>query len=74
MTTTIEAIYENGMLRPLVPIQGLTEHEKVRVSIVSGAAPHPLLKHCGTVPDDDTREIEKIIAEEFEKVDPNDWK
>jgi predicted DNA-binding antitoxin AbrB/MazE fold protein len=74
MTTTIEAVYENGVLRPLVPIAGLNEHEKVRVSIQTGMAPHPLLKYCGTISDEDTREIEKIIADEFEKVDPNDWK
>ena len=32
MTLTIEAIYENGVLKPTLPLQ-LQEHEKIRVSI-----------------------------------------
>ena len=35
---------------------------------------HPLLKYCGTVSDEDTKEIEKIIDEQFERVNPDDWK
>ena len=32
MSTAIEAIYENGMLRPLQPL-ALAEHTRVRVSV-----------------------------------------
>ncbi len=32
MTLTIEAIYENGVLKPLQPLP-LQEHEKVRVTV-----------------------------------------
>jgi predicted DNA-binding antitoxin AbrB/MazE fold protein len=33
MTITVEAVYENGMLKPAQPLP-LREHEKVRVTIV----------------------------------------
>ena len=35
MTITIEAVYENGVLRPTQPLP-LSEHEKVNVTIESG--------------------------------------
>jgi predicted DNA-binding antitoxin AbrB/MazE fold protein len=73
MVRIVEAIYENGVLQPIAPLTGLQEHQRVWVTIESEKAPHPLLKHCGTVSDEDTREIQKII-EEFGKVDPDDWK
>jgi predicted DNA-binding antitoxin AbrB/MazE fold protein len=76
MTQTFEAIYENGLLRPLAPLE-IAEHAKVRVSIVDETetpTTHPLLKYCGTVSDEDTAEIQKIIEVEFEKVDPDEWK
>jgi predicted DNA-binding antitoxin AbrB/MazE fold protein len=74
MTQTIRAIYENGVLRPLTPVEGLAEHATVTVSIDAHSQPHPLLKFCGTVSDEDTREIGQIIAREFDKVDLNEWK
>ncbi|HVT80879.1 MAG TPA: antitoxin family protein [Phycisphaerae bacterium] len=74
MTQMIDAIYEDGVLKPITPLTGIREHQHVRLAIESDKSPHPLLKHCGTLPDEDAREIKKIIEEEFEKVDPNDWK
>ena len=32
MTLTVEAIYENGVLKPLQPLP-LKEHEKVRITV-----------------------------------------
>lgn len=70
----IEAIYEKGILRPLSPLTGLKENQHVQVEVETQKPPHPLLKHCGTVSDEDTAEIMKIIEDEFGKVDPDDWK
>lgn len=44
MTITVEATYENGVLKPLHPLP-LKEHEKVRVSVHS--EPSPLLEAYG---------------------------
>ena len=38
MPLQVDAVYENGVLRPLQPLD-LKEHEHVRVSVVKGAAP-----------------------------------
>jgi predicted DNA-binding antitoxin AbrB/MazE fold protein len=35
MKQTIEAIYENGLLRPLAPLN-LTEHERVTLTVQNG--------------------------------------
>ena len=75
MTQTFEAIYENGLLRPLQPLEGIPEHGKIRLTVDAEARqPHPLLKYCGTVSDADTAEIARIIEEEFEQVNPDDWR
>jgi predicted DNA-binding antitoxin AbrB/MazE fold protein len=74
MSQIIEAIFENGVFRPLAPPAGVSEHEKVKLSIEHEATLHPLIDFCGTVPDADTREIEQIISDEFEKVNPDEWR
>jgi predicted DNA-binding antitoxin AbrB/MazE fold protein len=78
MTRTIEAIYENGVLRPLEPIEGIAEHERLRLTLdqpsATSAGEHPLSRFVGTLSDADAREILRIIDDEFEKVDPNAWK
>ncbi len=38
MTTTIHAVYENGVLRPLTPL-GLSEGQRVRVTVAAEETP-----------------------------------
>ena len=74
MPKTVEAIYEDGVLRPLSPVKGLRKNQ--RVSITVEKAPkkkHPLEGLCGILPDEDATEMLKIVEEEFEKVDINEW-
>ena len=33
MSITIEAVYEAGVLKPLSPLSGLKEHERVRITL-----------------------------------------
>jgi predicted DNA-binding antitoxin AbrB/MazE fold protein len=42
MSITIEAIYEGGMLKPLAPLPGLSEHTKVwiTVEVIADTEPH----------------------------------
>jgi predicted DNA-binding antitoxin AbrB/MazE fold protein len=42
MRMTIEAIYEAGILKPLVPLPDLPEHTKVRITVetIGGTEPH----------------------------------
>lgn len=40
MTRTIQAVYENGVLRPLEPVN-ISEYEKVTLTIVNGSPAAP---------------------------------
>jgi predicted DNA-binding antitoxin AbrB/MazE fold protein len=72
MQKTVEAIFENGVFRPVEPITGLAERARVRVTF-SPANPPAWADVVGIMPDEDADEMRKIIDEEFSKVDPNDW-
>ena len=75
MTQTIEAIYEEGVLRPLQPLNGLTEHSKVKVTIEADEqGTHPMADLIGILPDEDADEIRRVIEEEFEQVNLNEWR
>lgn len=75
MTRTIEARYENGILRPLEPLEGVAEHSRLTITLeLKEVRPYPLAGFVGTLPDEDAREMMRIIDEEFERVDPEEWK
>jgi predicted DNA-binding antitoxin AbrB/MazE fold protein len=73
MQKTISAVYENGALRPLEPLTWLAEHAQVKVTIATETSPRPWADCVGILPDEDAREMLKIIDDKFEKVDLNDW-
>lgn len=41
MTQTVEAIYENGVLRPVQPLDGIADQSRVRVTVEPPSATHP---------------------------------
>lgn len=66
MTLTVEAIYENGVLKPTQPLP-LKEHEKVRITLEQGDS--PLVRAYGIIGWTGTHEeLEQLLAEteEFE--------
>jgi predicted DNA-binding antitoxin AbrB/MazE fold protein len=74
MLQVIEAIYENGVLRPLKPLIGFPEHSKLKITIEAEAiASHPLLQFVGILSDEEAAELTHIIETEFEEIDPNGW-
>ncbi len=71
---TVEAIYENGVLRPLKALEGVAEHCKVKITIQrEETTPHPLLRFAGILSDDEAAELRRIIEEEFARIDPDAW-
>lgn len=72
MTQTIEAVYEDNVLKPIKPIKGIVEHENVVVTI----RPHPVKKGlrelAGTLTHKEAKEMQKLIDEEFEKIE-GEW-
>jgi predicted DNA-binding antitoxin AbrB/MazE fold protein len=74
MSRTIEAIYENGVFRPLAQIKGFKRHQKISLTVKkSSKKKHKLEGLCGILPDEDAAEMLKIIEDEFEKVDIDEW-
>ncbi|MBW4578549.1 MAG: antitoxin family protein [Tildeniella nuda ZEHNDER 1965/U140] len=71
---TIEAVYENGIFRPIHPVTGLVEHSKVTLAIAYEAqAVHPLAQFAGMLSNEEAEELQTIVAEEFGKVDTSGW-
>jgi predicted DNA-binding antitoxin AbrB/MazE fold protein len=75
VTRSIEALYENGVLRPLEPLPGLADLSRVRVTVeLSDERAHPLAGYVGTLPDEDAAEMLRVIEDEFERIDPDAWR
>jgi predicted DNA-binding antitoxin AbrB/MazE fold protein len=72
-TRVIEAVYEDGVIRPLKPVKGLAEHTRLRVTIEE-IRPHLLTECVGVLSDEDATEMKRIIEEEFEQIAEDDWK
>ena len=70
----LDAIYENGVLRPLEPLSDVPEHARVRVRVALPDRTRHVLSECvGIMPDEDAEEMLNIIETEFERVDPREW-
>ena len=74
MTRTINAVYENGLLRPLQPLDGFAEHAQVKLTIETVTPASNGLTDCiGILPDEDAAEMRQIVESEFEQVNLSDW-
>ena len=71
---SVEAVYENGLLRPLQDLKGIAEHSKVNITIITGPESiHPLSEFAGILSNEEAIELHSIIQKEFEGIDPNEW-
>ena len=74
MERMIEAVYSNGVLRPVEPIDWLEENRRVTLTITPSRPGGPLAGWVGGLSDEDAREMIRAVDEGFERVDPDDWK
>ena len=75
MTKTIHAIYEHGILRPLEPIEGITENTEVEITIaVKQKGLSPILRFAGILSEGEANTMLRIVEEEFERVNLDEWK
>jgi predicted DNA-binding antitoxin AbrB/MazE fold protein len=65
---TVDAIFENGVLRPLSPLNGVPEHRTLRVTVSLEVSPPSLVDCVGILPDEDADEMRKSIEQEFERI------
>jgi predicted DNA-binding antitoxin AbrB/MazE fold protein len=62
MKTTIEAVYENGVFRPLARLEGIAEHQ-VTLTVTAEDRPSSLADLFGRLSADDAGEMRTIIRE-----------
>ncbi len=72
MTRTVEAIYEDKVLKPLSPLEGLQDHQRVEISVYVPPPKEGLSKLIGTLSAQEAEEMKATIAREFERID-NEW-
>ena len=74
-TQKVEAVYENGSLKLSRPLQGIAEHAHVVVTVETEEVEHHPLGDCvGSLPTEDAEDMQRIIEEEFEKVNADEWR
>ncbi len=71
-TQTIEAVYEDNVLKPIKPLKGIMEHENVVVTVRPLPARKGLRDVAGTLTHNEAKEMQKLIDEEFEKIE-GEW-
>lgn len=72
MTTTVEVLYEDHVLKPLSPIEGLREHERAWVVIHAQARRGVLRQLIGTLSHEDAQTMQEVLDREFEHVE-GEW-
>ncbi len=65
----LDALDRRGKIRVLDFTRELALREPLKVGATGGA----LLAFAGSIPKEDLDEMEKVIEEEFEKVNPDEW-
>ena len=67
MTKTIHAIYKQGMLRPLEPIEGIKENTEVEITIsVGDVGPSHILKFAGILREEGETKRNRKEGKKFE--------
>jgi predicted DNA-binding antitoxin AbrB/MazE fold protein len=68
----IEVVYEDEVLKPLIPIEGIKKHEKTWIILCPRPDKEALHELVGTLTHEEAREMQKLIDKEFEKVE-GEW-
>jgi len=72
MTQMIEVIYEDEVLKPLIPIEGLRKHDRTWVILCPRPEKKILHELVGTLTHEEAEEMQKLIGGEFEKIE-GEW-
>jgi predicted DNA-binding antitoxin AbrB/MazE fold protein len=72
MTKAIEVVYEDNVFKPLERVYGLKEHERILVILSSKPVKKGLSDVVGTLTHKEARAMQKLIDEEFEKIE-GEW-
>jgi len=74
MNLRFDAVFEDGVIKPLEPLEVLPEHTRVSVSLdFPRNSLNAISETTGWLSDEDAAEIKAIIEAEFEQIDERDW-
>ena len=73
MRKTLEAVYENGVFRPIERPNGIAEHRQVTLTVTLEDKPASFADVSGCLSADDAAETRAIVEREFESVDLREW-
>lgn len=73
MKKMLEAVYENGVFRPLKRPEGIAEHRQVTLTVTAEETPSSIADLAGRVSPEDAEEMREIVEREFERVDLREW-
>ena len=73
MKTTLEAVYENGVFRPLKRPEGIAEHRQVTLTVTAEDRSSSLADLSGRISAADAEEMRSIVEREFDRVDLREW-
>jgi hypothetical protein len=73
MRKTLEAVYENGVFRPIERPEGIAEHRQVTLTVTVNDKPASFAGVAGCMSADDAAEMRAIVECEFESVDLREW-
>ena len=73
MRKTLEAVYENGVFRPIERPDGIAEHRQVTLTVTIEDRPLSFADVSGCMSADDAEEMRAIVEREFEPVDLRVW-
>ena len=69
MLRTIEVTYEDNVLKPFTPIEGLQEHQRILVILCPKTPTESLSKLAGTLTHEEAEAMRRLIDEEFERIE-----
>ncbi|MBW6518392.1 MAG: antitoxin family protein [ANME-2 cluster archaeon] len=72
MTKAIEVVYEDNVFKPIGPVEGLREHERMVAIFSRRPSKKGLREVAGTMTHDEAMAMQKLIDEEFEKIE-GEW-
>ena len=73
MRKTLEAMFENGVFRPIERPEGIAEHRQVTLTVTLEDRPASCADLSGCLPADAAEEMRAIVERDFEHVDLREW-
>lgn len=74
MQKSVPAKFVNGVFHPDQPVDWIEENRRVTVIVDVPDRPTPFEGWVGGLSDQDAKDMLRLVEDEFERVNPDDWK